>query len=120
MRIRPGRDHRLRPAPWPTWPEAADADAIQQWNQRRVTSRLARGDQESHRHATPVHGQVDKTTQQAAWTVGDNKQVVVETGLSNLTQDQSTALVHFGASRAQQYQMTRLKQPPSEPSNTGE
>jgi hypothetical protein len=59
----------------------------------------------------PVSGAVDKKDQRAAWRVGANKDVVIETGLYNLTQDQSTALVHFGSDRTQQYVLVRLKQP---------
>ena len=37
----------------------------------------------------PIHGAVDKQTQRAAWTVGDNKQTVMEAGLSDLTRRRS-------------------------------
>ena len=47
----------------------------------------------------PVQGSVDKKTQRAAWSVQDNTKLVVETGLYNLTQDESTALVHSGQIR---------------------
>jgi len=59
----------------------------------------------------PVHGAVDKKNQRVAWRVGDNKDLVVETGLANLTRDESTALVHFGPDRTQQFQLIRMKQP---------
>ena len=59
----------------------------------------------------PVHGAVDKRNQRVAWRVGNNKDFVVETGLANLTRDESTALVHFGPDRAQQFQLIRTKQP---------
>ena len=58
-----------------------------------------------------VHGSVDKKTQRAAWTVGDNKEVVVETGLYNLTKDESTALVHLSPERAEKYLLVRIKKP---------
>jgi hypothetical protein len=57
----------------------------------------------------PVYGSVDKKTQRAAWTVGDNKKVIVETGLYNLTKDETTALVHLGPDQEQRYVLVRLK-----------
>jgi hypothetical protein len=58
----------------------------------------------------PVYGSVDKKTQQVAWTVGDNKKIIVETGLYNLTKDEATALVHLDANHEQRYVLVRLKQ----------
>jgi hypothetical protein len=57
----------------------------------------------------PVHGAVDKKTQRVAWTVGDNKTTVFDTGLYNLTKDQAPALVHFGKNRTQEWLLVRLK-----------
>ena len=59
----------------------------------------------------PVHGSVDKKSQRAAWTVGDRKETVYETGVGNLTEDESTMLVHFGKDRTQQWTLIRLEQP---------
>ena len=59
----------------------------------------------------PVTGQVDKKSQRVAWTVGGGKGIVVETGLYNLTQDDSTALVHFGPDKTQQDVLVRMQQP---------
>jgi hypothetical protein len=59
----------------------------------------------------PVAGAIDKKEQRAAWRVGNNKKLVIETGLYNLTQDQSTALVHDGPDQTQQYVLVRMKQP---------
>jgi len=63
--------------------------------------------------ARPVKGSVDKETQRAAWTFSDGKHsdIVMETGINNLTQDQAEALVHFGPDRTQQWLMVRLQQP---------
>jgi hypothetical protein len=58
-----------------------------------------------------VHGSIDKQSQRAVWTVGDNKTVTVETGLSNLTKDQSTALVHMSPESAVTYTLVRIQQP---------
>ena len=59
----------------------------------------------------PVTGALDKKDQRVAWHVGANKNLVIETGLYNLTQDHSTALVHYGPDRTQQYVLVRIKQP---------
>ena len=58
-----------------------------------------------------VQGAVDKKSQRVAWTVGDNKSTVGETGLYNLTQDESPALIHLGKDKTQQWTLVRLKQP---------
>ena len=59
----------------------------------------------------PVTGAVDKKSQRVAWKVAAGQGLVVETGLYNLTQDESTALVHFGADRTEQDLLVRIKQP---------
>lgn len=58
-----------------------------------------------------IHGSVDKTTQRVAFTVGDNTNNVVETGLYNLTKDEAPALIHFGKDRTEQWLLVRLQQP---------
>ena len=60
--------------------------------------------------ARPVRGMVDKKSQRAAWTFDDGKNtdVIMETGIFNLTQDQTEALVHFGKDKTQQCLMVRL------------
>ncbi len=60
---------------------------------------------------TPVYGSVDKKTQRAAWTAGDNKQTVFETGVYNLTKDETPILVHMGKKKTQQWMLVRLKKP---------
>ena len=59
----------------------------------------------------PVTGAVDKQSQRVAWKVATGQGLVVETGLDNLTQDESTALVHFGADRTEQDLLVRIQQP---------
>lgn len=61
--------------------------------------------------AEEVSGMVDKGTQRVAWTIGDNKTTVLETGLSNLTEDETAVLVHFGTEQTQQWLMVRLEEP---------
>jgi hypothetical protein len=59
----------------------------------------------------PVHGSVDKKTQRVAWSIGEKKDIVFETGLSNLTKDEGTVLVHYGKDRTQQMMLVRLEEP---------
>jgi hypothetical protein len=59
----------------------------------------------------PIQGAVDKKTQRVAWTVGDNKDTVGETGIYNLTKDEAPALIHLGKDKTQQWTLVRLRQP---------
>ena len=58
-----------------------------------------------------VQGQVDKETQRVAFRIGDNENVVVETGLYNLTQDETPVLVHYGADKTEYFLLVRLPEP---------
>ena len=64
----------------------------------------------------PLEGTVDKKTQRAAWKFADEEehQLVFETGIYNLTKDESKLLVHFGADRTQTWTMIRLPAPEEE------
>jgi hypothetical protein len=55
----------------------------------------------------PIQGRVDKETQRVAFTIGDDKEVVFETGIYNLTQQQTPVLVH-GEGREETYLLYRL------------
>jgi uncharacterized protein (TIGR03000 family) len=75
----------------------------------------------------PVRGAVDQTTQRASWIVGDQKTTVYDTGIVNLTKDESPVLIHFGKERTQQWLLVRLKesdatapQPPASPAEAAE
>ena len=65
--------------------------------------------------ALPVKGRIDSKTQRAAWTMGDYKNTVMETGIFNLTQDESPLLVHFGKDRTQRWLLVRLEEPEAGP-----
>jgi hypothetical protein len=67
----------------------------------------------------PVEGMVDRTTQRAAWTVGENKTTTMETGIYNLTEDETSVLVHFGDEQTQQWLMVRLEEPEEGSTQTG-
>lgn len=59
----------------------------------------------------PLVGAVDKKTQRVAVKMEGNDSVVMETGLYNLTNDESPVLVHFSADREEGRTLIRLKQP---------
>jgi hypothetical protein len=58
----------------------------------------------------PVEGMVDEPTQRAVWKAADgtNADLVMETGVYNLTQDQAEVLVHFGPEQTQTVLLVRL------------
>ncbi len=60
--------------------------------------------------STPVTGSLQKETQRVAWTMDGKPDVVYDTGLLNLTQDETTMLVHFGKDRTEQYKLFRVEQ----------
>ena len=66
--------------------------------------------QDTGGHAT-VQGAVDKETQRAAWSFGDDRSPVMETGIFNLTKDETAALVHFGDGKTQQWYLVRQEAP---------
>lgn len=59
---------------------------------------------------TAVRGAIDKNSQHAAWTIGDNKDVVFETALANLTTDTAPVVVRFGEKSAQQWTLVRMEE----------
>ena len=71
---------------------------------------------ESTESSREVEGMVDKETQRAAWSPidGKNTDVVMETGVYNLTEDQAVVLVHFGPETTQNWTLVRLDPPPEE------
>ena len=58
-----------------------------------------------------VQGRVDPETQRVAFTIGSDRNTVFETGLYNLTQDQTPVLVHFSARQQDTYMFARLPEP---------
>ena len=59
--------------------------------------------------AETVQGRVDKETQRVAMRIGDKENIVVETGLYNLTQNEAPALVHFGPDKVEDWLLVRLE-----------
>ncbi len=68
---------------------------------------------------TPVAGSVDPQSQRAAWTIGDSQDRVFETGIYNLTKDQTPVLVHTGKDSTQQLLLVRLQQQDGQQSPPG-
>ncbi len=64
--------------------------------------------------AYAVTGRVDRDTQRVAFRIDNNPDVVYETGIYNLTQDQTPVLVHDGSEDPFTYLLVRLDQPEGE------
>jgi hypothetical protein len=58
-----------------------------------------------------LEGMADKKSQRAAWSVKGKQRPIMETGLGNLTQDTTPALVHFADNQTQQWLLVRLPEP---------
>jgi hypothetical protein len=58
-----------------------------------------------------LEGMVDKESQRAAWGVQGKERPIIETGISNLTQDSAPALIHFADGQTQQWLLVRLEEP---------
>ena len=58
-----------------------------------------------------LEGMADKKSQRVAWSVAGKKRPIMETGISNLTQDSSPALIHFADGQTQQWLLVRLPEP---------
>jgi hypothetical protein len=61
--------------------------------------------------AHQIEGMVDKQTQRAAWTPVGKDRPIMETGIVNLTQETTPALVHFADGSTQQWLLVRLDKP---------
>jgi hypothetical protein len=70
----------------------------------------------------PIEGMVDERTQRAAWRAADgtNANIVMETGIFDLTQDEATALVHFGPDDTQVVVLVRLEEPQEQEGGAGQ
>lgn len=67
-----------------------------------------------------VDGSVDKKTQRVAWVIGDKKNIIFDTGLYNLTQNETTVLVHMSKDKTEQWMLVRLKQDTANSAATSE
>lgn len=68
----------------------------------------------------PIEGAVDAKTQRAAWHAKDKPDIVIETGIYNLTNDEVPVLVHYGPDKTEQRMLVRLENPeePTAPEET--
>jgi hypothetical protein len=58
-----------------------------------------------------IEGMVDQTSQRAAWTITGKNTPIMETGIANLTENETQALVHFADGTTQQWLMLHLENP---------
>lgn len=61
-----------------------------------------------------LQGQVDKSTQRVAVRVGEDENLIVETGLYNLTQEEAPVLVHYGTEKVENWLLVRMEAPADE------
>jgi hypothetical protein len=63
-----------------------------------------------------IEGTVDKQSQRAVWTYVDetNARIMMETSVYNLTQPESSAMVHYGPDNMQVVELVRLEEPEAE------
>ena len=62
-----------------------------------------------------LDGMADKKSQRVAWTAAGQQRPIMETGLSNLTQDTAPALIHFADGQTQQWLMVRMPEEQAAP-----
>jgi hypothetical protein len=65
--------------------------------------------------AQSLEGMADKKSQRVAWVVAGQEAPIMETGLSNLTQDTAPALIHFADGQTQQWLMVRMPESAGQP-----
>lgn len=58
-----------------------------------------------------ISGQADRNTKRAAWHIDNNSKTVFETGLSNLTNDTASCLVHYASGKPQTWLLVRMPNP---------
>jgi hypothetical protein len=59
-----------------------------------------------------ITGSMDKTSQRAAWTIGNDQTPVYEAGIANLTKNSTPILVHLVGGAVHQVSLFRLPPPP--------
>jgi hypothetical protein len=62
-----------------------------------------------------ITGSVDKASQRAAWTIGEDKLPVYEAGIGNLTKNSTPILVQLGGGQTHQMTLVRLPDPSQAP-----
>ncbi len=64
--------------------------------------------------AMAIQGSVDKETQRVAFQFVEKPEIIMETGLYNLTQEDAPLIVHFSPTEREEYLLIRLKADPAE------
>ena len=66
-------------------------------------------------------GTIDKNSQRAVWsyTNDQNVRILMETSVNNLTQNESTGLVHYGPNDQRVIEIVRLQEPAGRPTGSG-
>jgi hypothetical protein len=62
----------------------------------------------------PIEGAINQKNQRTAWTIEGKQWPIMETGISNLTEDTAPVLVHFEDGQNQQWLLVRLEEPEGE------
>src|SRR6185437_2376656 len=71
--------------------------------------------------SSEIYGSLDKNTQRISWTIGTNTGTVFDTDLADLTNPDSSVLVHYSPTSTQRMALIRLQQPTgSMPGATGQ
>jgi hypothetical protein len=60
-----------------------------------------------------IEGMVDQKSQRAAWTIVGKNTPIMETGIANLTENETRALVHFADGTTQTWVMLHMEKPAS-------
>ena len=60
-------------------------------------------------HVLPISGSVDTNSQLVAFNIGGSDNIVIETGLANLTEEYTRVWVHLPNSHSQTWLITRIK-----------
>jgi hypothetical protein len=71
------------------------------------------------RQVDRISGSVDRTSQRAAWTIGNDKMPVYDAGIANLTKNSTPILIHLDGGQTNQLTLVRL-QPPQQASPSGD
>ena len=70
-------------------------------------------------NAVEIQGTIDKDSQRAAWSPFGKEWPVMQTGVFNLTKDETGVLLHFENGATQQWNLTRLEEPKDQPDKSG-
>ena len=58
-----------------------------------------------------LEGMIDQTSQRAAWTIVEKNTPIMETGIANLTENETQVLVHFADGQTQTWLMLHVENP---------